>query len=238
MGQAWIVADVLKRRSPATRIDADDVRREFLHLTESFEETLAQLDQYARRIEAEFDATLAGIFRVHGEMLRELFESGEFEHELNASRVIAEEAVRRVLSRWYKKFEALENPTLRQRADDVLDLGRSMILRLRGEHDSGFAAIPAHSVLVSERLLPSDVVSLTKSHVAAVVVEALGQGSHAAVLLREKGIPAITDVPGILGRIAGDTELLVDGYRGTLVIGPTMDARTNSRRASRNGGPH
>jgi phosphoenolpyruvate-protein phosphotransferase len=225
MGQAWIVADLLKRRGPATRVDADDVRRELLRLAESFEKTLAQLDQYARRIEAEFDATLAGIFRAHGEMLRELFESGEFEHELNASRVIAEEAVRRVLLRWYKKFEALENPALRQRADDVLDLGRSMIRRLRGEHDSAFAAIPAHCVLVSERLLPSDVVSLTKSRVAAVVVEALGQGSHAALLLREKGIPAITDISGILGRVAGDTELLVDGYRGTLVIGPTVDVR-------------
>ncbi|HEX3999016.1 MAG TPA: phosphoenolpyruvate--protein phosphotransferase [Pirellulales bacterium] len=225
MGRAWIVADVLKWGSPTTRVDAGDVRRELARLAESFEKTLAQLDEYARRIEAEFDRALAGIFRAHGDMLRELFDSGEFEHELKASRIIAEEAVRRVLLRWYKKFAAVENPTLRQRADDVLDLGRSMIRRLRGEHDSGFAAMPAHSVLVSERLLPSDVVSLPKSHVAAVVVEALGQGSHAALLLREKGIPAITDIPGILSRIAGETELLVDGYRGTLVIGPTADTR-------------
>lgn len=201
------------------------MRRELLRLSESFEETLAQLDEYARRIEAEFDARLAGIFRAHGEMLRELFESGEFERELNASRIIAEEAVRRVLLRWYKKFEAIENLTLRQRADDVLDLGRSMIRRLRGDGESGVASIPAHSVLVSERLLPSDVVALPKSHVAAVVVEALGQGSHAALLLREKGIPAITDLPGILSRIAGDTELLVDGYRAALAIDPAVDVR-------------
>ncbi len=226
MGQAWIVADVLKWSGPTASVHADDVRRELLRLTESFEKTLEQLDQYARRIEAEFDATLAGIFRAHGQMLKELFESGEFERELNTSRVIAEEAVRNVLSRWYKKFEAIENPSLRERADDVLDLGRGMIQRLRGEQQSGFAAIPEHSVLVSERLLPSDVVSLPKSHVAAVVVEALGQGSHTAVLLREKGIPAITEIPGILGRIAGGTKLLVDGYRGSLVIGPTVEAQS------------
>ena len=51
----------------------------------------------------------------------------------------------------------------RQRADDVLDLGRAMIRRLRGEQQNRFSDIPEHSVLVVERLLPSDVVVLPKS---------------------------------------------------------------------------
>ena len=37
------------------------------------------MDRYAQRIESEFDSTLAGVFRAHGEMLRGLFASGEFE---------------------------------------------------------------------------------------------------------------------------------------------------------------
>jgi phosphoenolpyruvate-protein kinase (PTS system EI component) len=56
--------------------------------------------------------------------------------------------------------------------------------------------------------------------VAAVVVEALGQGSHAALLAREKGIPTVAGFPGILSRVGSRTELLVDGFRGTLVIAP------------------
>ena len=79
------------------------------------EETLADLEQYAKRIEVEFDSTLAGIFRAHGEMLRGLFASGEFERELRASLLTAEAAVGRVLQRWYQKFETLESQTLRQR---------------------------------------------------------------------------------------------------------------------------
>ena len=45
----------------------------------SFEETLAELDQYAQRIEEEFDVALAGIFRAHGEMLRSLLATGELD---------------------------------------------------------------------------------------------------------------------------------------------------------------
>src|SRR5262249_54298286 len=121
VGRAWVVGDELKWSGPSAPIGPNDVDGELARLAVSFEETLAELDQRARRIEVEFDAALAGIFRAHGMILRELFASGEFERELRASLLTAEATVRRVLQRWYEKFKALNNQTLRQRADDVLD---------------------------------------------------------------------------------------------------------------------
>lgn len=227
MGRAWVVGDVLKWSGPPAPIHPNDVDGELLRLARSFEAALAEVDRYARRIEEEFDATLAGIFRAHGEMLRELFASGEFERELRTSLLNAEAVVRRVLWRWYQKFQALEKQNFRQRADDVLDLGRNIIRRLRGEEEAGFKAIPPGSILVAEQLLPSDVVALPKAHVAAVAVETLGQGSHAALLAREKGIPTITEIPGLLSLVHSGTELLVDGFRGTLVIAPDATTRAD-----------
>ena len=226
MGQAWVVGDELRYDGAQQTIGEHEVNREWDRLTKSFEETLAELEQSAKRIESEFDSPLAGIFRAHGTMLQNLFESGEFERELRNSLLTAESAVRRVLHRWYQKFESLENQTFRQRADDVLDLGRNIIRRLRGEADVGAESIPEHSVLVVERLLPSDVVRLPKARVTAIIVESLGQGSHAALLAREKGIPTITEIPGVLSLIASGTEILVDGHRGTLVLAPQSATRS------------
>jgi phosphoenolpyruvate-protein phosphotransferase len=220
MGPAWVVSDPLHWDGPTTSVGKDDVEKELTRLRHSFEETLAELDQVAQRIEAEFDAALAGIFRAHGEMLRSVLASGELERELRESLLTAEAVVGRVLQRWYRKIEAIENPTLRQRADDVLDLGRNVIRRLRGQPGAGFGAVPEGSILVAQQLLPSDIVQMPRSRVAAVVVEALGQGSHAALLAREKGIPTVAGFPGILSRIGSHPELLVDGFRGTLVVAP------------------
>jgi phosphoenolpyruvate-protein phosphotransferase len=225
MGRAWVVGDVLRFDGEQQTIGANEVERECVRLSRCFEETFAELEQSATRIESEFDAALAGIFRAHGTLLRSLVESGEFERELRTSSLTAESAVRRVLNRWYQKFEALESRTLRERADDVLDLGRGIIRKLRGEADGGLLSIPEHSVLVVERLMPSDVVRLPKAHVAAIIVESLGQGSHAALLAREKNIPTITEIPGTLSLIAGGAEVLVDGHRGTLVIAPDSVTR-------------
>lgn len=226
MGRAWVVGDVLTATSMPEPADPVDIEHELARLNQSFGETLAELERSAARIEFEFDAALAGIFRGHGMMLRDLLASGEFERELRTSLLTAETAVRRVFRRWYQKFEALESPTFRQRADDVLDLGRNIMRRLTGAPDTGFQSLPEQSVLVVERLLPSDVVRLPKAKVAAVVVESLGQGSHAALLAREKGIPTITEIPGIVARVSNGTELLVDGYHGRLIIAPRAATRT------------
>jgi phosphoenolpyruvate-protein phosphotransferase len=220
MGRAWVVGDELRSDGAPKTIAADEVDREWSRLVQSFEETFTELEQSTKRIESEFDSALANIFRAHGTMLRALIDSGEFERELRTSSLTAEWAVRRVLRRWYQKFEALENQTLRQRADDVLDLGRNIVRRLRGEADTRFQSIPEQSVLIVERLLPSDVVRLPKARVAAIVVESIGQGSHAALLTREKGIPTITEIPNVLSLVSGGVQVLVDGYRGSLVIAP------------------
>jgi phosphoenolpyruvate-protein kinase (PTS system EI component) len=85
MGPAWVVGDVLKSSGPSAPISQNEVDGELSRLARSFEGALAEVDQYAQRIEAEFDSALAGIFRAHGAMLRELLASGEFERESLAS---------------------------------------------------------------------------------------------------------------------------------------------------------
>jgi phosphoenolpyruvate-protein phosphotransferase len=220
IGRAWVVGDVLKCDGSAQSIAFEKVECELARLNEAFEEALSEIDQSASRIEFEFDAALAGIFRAHGAMLRDLFASGEFERELRSSLLSAESVVRRVFHRWYQKFESLDNELLRERADDVLDVGRNIIRRLAGGAHANLLEIPQHSVLVVERLLPSDVVSLPKNHISGIVVESLGQGSHAALIARQRNIPTITEVPGILSQVQTGILLLVDGHRGRLTISP------------------
>src|SRR5437868_2681690 len=104
LGQAWVVGDVLRSGGAPEAVGQADVEHELARLRQSFEETLAELERSAARIEFEFDAALAGIFRAHGMILRDLFASGELERELKTSLLTAEAAVRRVFQRWYQKF--------------------------------------------------------------------------------------------------------------------------------------
>src|SRR5207249_129996 len=76
-------------------------------------------------------------------------------------------------------------------------------------------------------LLPSDTVALPRRAVAGIVVDFGGQGSHAALLAEALGIPTVAQIPNATERIAEDDVLIVDGFRGEVVINP--DAATQAR---------
>src|SRR2546430_13857238 len=73
----------------------DQIAGEWNRVVTSFEQTRRELEDSTLRIEEQFDAALAGIFRAHGMMLDGILSSGEIERELE-SLVGAEAAVRRL----------------------------------------------------------------------------------------------------------------------------------------------
>ena len=77
---------------------------------------------------------------------------------------------------------------------------------------------------------PTDVVAVSPKDVKAIVVESLGQGSHAALLAREKGIPSLAGLPGLLSQIRSGDEALVDAFREALVISPNPETRRDFER--------
>jgi phosphoenolpyruvate-protein phosphotransferase (PTS system enzyme I) len=228
MGPAWLVIDLLDAVPDTATITADQTAAEWDRIRTSFESARREIDESAPRIEAQFSASLAGIFRAHGMLLDGILSSGELEQEL-ATLVGAEVAVRRVFRRLKEKFLALRTPTFQQRADDIVDLGRRVLRHLRGIDASSLEHLPTGSVLVVERLLPSDVVPLSRRGVAAIVVGALASGAHAALLAREKRIPVVSGPPGIVQRLRNGDELLVDGSHGTIVVSPDAETQLTFR---------
>ena len=66
--------------------------------------------------------------------------------------------------------------------------------------------------------------------IAAVVTETGGMLSHAAIVAREVGIPAVLAVPEAMERLEVGAEVRVDGERGTVaVIEPRSPARGPGR---------
>jgi phosphoenolpyruvate-protein phosphotransferase len=224
-GTVWLAGDILDCSAEIHRIEPHQVESEMERIRWAFVQVERELEESARRISEQLDPSLAEIFRAHQLMLESLLSSDEFEKELRESLMSASEAVKRVFRKWEAKFAAIEDKTLRQRADDILDLARRVLRQLEGAHAFGLAAMPVASVLVTQRLLPSDVVALSPRDVKAIVVEWLGQGSHAALLAREKGIPTLAGLPGLLNQIHSGDEALVDAFREVLIISPNPETR-------------
>jgi phosphoenolpyruvate-protein phosphotransferase len=224
-GTAWVAGDILDCSAETHRIEPHQVDAEMERVRRAFAQVEAELEESARRVSEQIDPSLGEIFRAHRLMLESVLSSNEFEKELRGSFTTAAEAVKRVFHKWEAKFAAIQDETLRERTDDIVDLARRVLRQLEGADAFGLAAMPVGSVLVTQRLLPSDVVALSPREVKAIVVESLGQGSHAALITREKGIPTLAGLPGLLSQIRSGDEALVDTFREALIISPGPDAR-------------
>ena len=68
---------------------------------------------------------------------------------------------------------------------------------------------------MADELLPSQVVTLGNREVAGIVTQTGGRTSHAAILARSRGIPAVSGVRGMLRQVKTGDTIVVDGREGT-----------------------
>ena len=115
------------------------------------------------------------------------------------------------------EFEALTDPYLRGRASDVRAVAGQTLRQLLGVP----AAVPAgDGVLVAADLSPAEAAGLDAERVAGVLLAFGSATAHSAILLRTRGIPAVTGAgPDVLA-VPDGTPLVLDGGTGEVVVDP------------------
>ncbi len=232
MGRAFVYQDIWQRCQVSdvmvTWAGGDS---EYARIQQAVHKVREDLALAAQRVEREVDAAAADIFRAQELMLRESVLLAEMRKKLDVEHRSAEQVIKRVFQRWERKFRSMEGDLLRARADDVADLGRRLLQRLAGISAHALEHLPAGTVLVARRLLPSDTVFLSRQSTVAVVVESGGPPvRRAGLLTRLIGIPAVSQVPGLLEHVLPGDLVLVDGTRGALTVRPGADLQARFRR--------
>jgi phosphotransferase system enzyme I (PtsI) len=219
-GQAFIYIDVLKRESELYKIDDAQVDEEKARIGKAIDDVRQSLTIDVKRIESQLGKRSADIFRAQETMLLDPSVIEELKRTLEAERINAEQVIRTVFRLIAGRFRELNDEVLRERGDDVDDLSRRLLLALAGIHAHSLENLPANTVLVARRLLPSDTVFLSRSTTIAVVAEFAGRAAHAALLARELGIPCVGGVPKLLEKVHTGDVVLVDGTEGKAVVNP------------------
>jgi len=114
-------------------------------------------------------------------------------------------------------FSKMESVYMRERANDVVDLGirilKNMIgIKVKEEVEEG-------SIIISPDLSPSEVIYLSKK-VAGIATEKGTALSHFAIIARELGIPTVVNVKGILESAKKGKIIAINGLSGIVMINP------------------
>lgn len=122
---------------------------------------------------------------------------------------------------------------LRRRADDLLDIGRRVLLALAGRSARGGTVLSTASVLAARDLSPADLAAVDAGQLLGLVTVAGGPTSHCAILARALDIPAVAGAPETVLQLAPGTRLALDGFDGQLWIDPPADVVAQLRSRQR-----
>jgi multiphosphoryl transfer protein len=116
-------------------------------------------------------------------------------------------------------WDALEDDYLRARAADLRSVGAQVLAHILGRPMPG-PVLTTSGVLVAPDLTPADTAGLDREQVLGIVTVHGGPTSHAAVLARSLGIPAVVGVGEPLAGVEEGTPLALDGGAGIVYLDP------------------
>jgi multiphosphoryl transfer protein len=192
------------------------------------------LDKAVAAVDAELDVSVrtasqrgaigeAGIFQMHRVLLEDptLIDAARDLISLGKSAGFAwREAIRAQIAVLGK----VDDPLLAERAADLRDLEKRVLRALANTSGAANAAqreLPEEAVLAADEFTPSDLASLDRKRVTALVMARGGATSHAAIIARQAGIPAIVALGDALHKIEEGTQVVVDAGAGTIAYAPT-----------------
>ena len=166
---------------------------------------------------AEFGAFLD----VHWMILDDVTLSEAPKRIMAEQRCNAEWALTQQMNVLVDQFDQIEDPYLRERKADVVQVVERILKRLMGKPGAVAAPGAEHqTILVAHDLSPADVIQFKQHHFGAFLTDLGGVTSHTAIVARSLNVPAVVATHNARQLIRENELLIVDGTNHVVIVNP------------------
>lgn len=182
-----------------------------------------ELGQLRGAVPAGAPAEFAAFIDLHLMILDDSTLSGVPREIIENERCNAEWALQTQTDELLQQFDAIEDPYLRERRADVIQVAERVMKALSGQ--PGYVPPAAgdseeNLVLVAHDLSPADVVLFKQHQFASFVTDLGGATSHTAIVARSLNIPCIVALHHARQMVRENEIVIVDGSEGVLIVDP------------------
>ena len=176
----------------------------------------------------------AEIFEAHAEFAADP-ELARLTEDAVRAGTSAERAVVGAFETFRELLVASESEYLAARASDLDDVRDRVVKILLGMSTSGDRP-DRRSMIVAHELTPSQTASIPVDLIAGIVTETGSPTSHAAILARALGVPAVVACEGLLAVTRAGVDVAIDGRAGEAIVDPSPAEREAVVQPPRAGG--
>ncbi len=216
-----------KRQFYRLQVESGEIAKEIRRFRASVRLASRQLRKMSDEESASVGENQASIFETHLLFLQDKSLLTKIDKTIEEQRVNAEWAVKTVTDSYVARYKSLGDKHLREKYIDLEDVAERLLTALGGgkTSENGFAR---DMVVVAKEVNPSTLIELSQSDPIAIVTENGGWTSHAFILARELGIPAVTGLKGLIRTVETGDKIFVNGYSGDVILNPSDSSLINS----------
>lgn len=211
---------IVSAGGPPEEYIIDDICAEICRFTTAREAVVKQLQELQEEAKQAANEDAAKIFEVHSMMLEDAEYIEAVEDLIRSKSINTESAVYEAGKMFSELFASMEDSYMKERAADVLDISRKLIMTLSQTLDKTELDKPV--IICADELLPSQTLMFDKSKIMGFVTRKGCYFSHAAILARTMGIPAIFGIENF-ERLKDGQFALLDGTAGILTLEPSEE---------------
>lgn len=212
---------------PALRlVSSQDLELEMARFDKARDEVRVELKEMIDSLQNKAAKHAREILEMHLMVLDDSLMNGRVEKRVRENRESAETAYHRVLRECVESFQRMPDDYLRERALDVMDVGKRVLHHLQGQGSVTLKACDT-CICIAHDLTPSETAQLDRAKVLGFAVELGSRTSHTAIMARSLGLPAVVRLHGVMDALHQGDDVLLDGNKGVLIINPSPETEAH-----------
>jgi phosphotransferase system enzyme I (PtsI) len=220
IGKALVYLEDALPEIPRYAIQEGGTESEWKRAAAAFDEAVGETRAVLDRARRELSGEQADIVEAHLMMLEDADFRDKLRSRLESRLENIEWIVWDYSRELARKLDVSGDEYLRERAADVCDVSRRLLRFLLKIGKAALSELDEDVILVARDLMPSEVLSMRRERVKAIVMDMGSRTSHTAILARAFGIPAVLGLSGASREIQSGDGLIVNGLNGEVLIGP------------------
>lgn len=214
-----------KQAAKVLKKSIQSVQSEYSKLERAREQALADLKKLEKQARRTVGEEQAAIFEVHRLILEDRDFLERVKEIIFREKSDAAYGVKLAGDEFAALFTQLDDPYFRERSADFRDISQRLLAILEGRAQSPLAAICEPVIVAADDLYPSDTLQIKGDFLLGMITERGGETSHSSILARALQIPAVVGVSNLLATLKQGDEVIVDGERGLVIVGPDLATR-------------
>jgi phosphotransferase system enzyme I (PtsI) len=204
----------------------EKVEAEVQRLTQAIVAVHAELEAVRQHLPADAPSELAAFIDVHRLILSDPIIAENPLKIIRSRHYNAEWALLTQIDELSAQFDEIEDAYLRERKNDILQVGERILKVLTGSASSLPSALATGDdaapqlIIVAHDISPADMLQFRERTFVGFVTDLGGQNSHTAIVARSLDIPAAVGMGNASTLIAEDDWVIIDGDAGIVMVDP------------------